>query len=107
MVAAITAANYPRRSGQLVAGVSVQDESSFDTVLVRIRSKSAHSHTYEHGTGPRATNEGYYRGIMPKHPLFIPEAIRRREVFFREVYRIIQSPEPSLGSGNPTVTGSI
>lgn len=48
-----------------------------------------------------------YRGKMPAHPIFIPEAIARRVSFKNDVRRIMGSPEPALGSGSPTVTGSL
>ena len=44
---------------------------------------------------------------MPAQPLFIPEAIAKRQRSWPAVRRILGSPEPALGSGNPTVTGSL
>lgn len=43
---------------------------------------------------------------MPATPIFIPEAIKARTAFKASVRRIMGSPEPSIGSGSPTLTGS-
>ena len=95
------------KTGNLRKDVHAKDESAGDAVRFRVRSLAAHSHLFEKGTRRRQTARGWNRGAMPAHPVFVPEAILRRVAFKTNVRRIMSSPEPSLGSGSPTVTGSI
>lgn len=108
-IASVVQSQYPvGKTGKLSAGVRVKDEAPFgDTVLLRVRSLAPHSHLVEKGTAARRTRKGWNRGVMPARPIFIPEAIQKRTVFKDKVRRIMGSPEPSLGSGSPTVTGSL
>jgi len=106
-IASVVAAQSPFKTGNLRSHVRVADESSGDTVTWRVRSLARHSHLVEKGTRQRRTSAGWNRGIMPAQPIFIPEAIAKRAAFVAAVRRILGSPEPSLGSGNPTVTGSL
>jgi hypothetical protein len=108
LMASVVQAQYPAgKTGKLRAGVRVKDESLNDTVLLRVRSLAPHSHLVEKGTAQRRTRRGWNRGVMPKRPLFIPEAIQKRLAFVAKIHRIMESPEPALGSGSPTVTGSL
>ena len=84
----------------------MKDESYGDTLTFRVRTLARHSHLYERAPSP-ADAPGWHRGVMPAHPLFIPEAIAKRQAFKASVRRILGSPEPALGRGNPTVTGSL
>ena len=109
-VASVVQSQYPHgRTGKLRTGVRVKDESpTGDSVLVRVRTLAPHSHLYEKGTEkPRRTTRGWSRGIMPAHPIFIPAAIQKRTRFLAKVRQIMGSPEPAIGSGSPTVTGSL
>jgi hypothetical protein len=99
---------YAHRTGALRRGVKAKDESVGDTVLVRVRSLAPHSHLVERGTKMvRQTSRGWRRGIMPAQPIFVPEAVHRREAFQRRIRAILASPEPAIGPGSPTVTGSL
>ena len=101
-------AAYPRRTGNLQRGVRVTDDApTGDAIAFRVRSLARHSHLYEKGTTFRQTRRGADRGVMPATPLFIPEAILRRTAFKASVRRILGSGEPAIGSGSPTVTGSL
>jgi hypothetical protein len=95
------------RTGNLKKDVRAKDESAGDAVLFRVRSLAPHSHLFEKGTRRRQTARGWNRGVMPAHPIFIPEAILRRSEFKKQVQRVMGSPEPALGTGTPTVTGSL
>ena len=107
-IASVVQGQYPvGKTGKLRAGVRVKDESLTDTIQVRVRSLAPHSHLAEKGTAQRRTRRGWNRGVMPARPLFIPEAIQKRTAFKNKVRAIMGSPEPSLGSGSPTVTGSL
>ena len=108
-VASAVQSQYPyERTGKLRTGVRVKDESpTGDVVLLRVRTLAPHSHLYEKGTRMRRTSRGWSRGTMPAHPIFIPEAIQKRARFHAKVRQILGSPEPALGSGSPTVTGSL
>ena len=106
-IATLTLQQLPQRTGNLRRNVKVKDESFGDAVLGRVRSLARHSHLYEKGTTMRRTRRGAERGVMPAHPIFIPRAIQRRAIFKRRVADLMASPEPSLGRGNPTVTGSL
>jgi hypothetical protein len=108
-IATAVQAQYPHgKTGKLRAGVRVKDESpSLDGILLRVRSLAPHSHLVERGTVARATRRGWNRGTMPETPIFVPEAIDRREAFKRKVRKIVGSPEPAIGHGSPTVTGSL
>lgn len=108
-IASVVGSQYPiGNTGKLRAGVRVKDEAPFgDAILVRVRSLAPHSHLVEKGTTQRRTRRGWNRGVMPARPIFIPEAIQQRTAFKNTVRRIMGSPEPSLGAGSPTVTGSL
>lgn len=106
-VASVVAAQSPFKTGNLRSHIRVADESTGDTVTWRVRSLARPSHLVEKGTRQRRTAAGWNRGVMPAHPIFIPEAIAKRAAFVAAVRRILGSPEPSLGAGNPTVTGSL
>lgn len=95
------------KTGNLKKDVRAKDESAGDAIAFRVRSLAAHSHLFEKGTRLRRTSRGWNRGVMPAHPLFIPEAIQRRAAFKAACRRILGSPEPALGTGSPTVTGSL
>ena len=137
MIAAEVRSQLPVKTGNLQQHITVTDQSAGDAVRFVIRSTAAHSHLYESGTKPRWTTGSHrvsaeteftsgvrahlglpmrfklaggkraFRGSMPARPIFIPEAIERRAYFKRDVRQIMGSPEPSLGSGSPTVTGSL
>jgi hypothetical protein len=107
LVGTVVAAHYPVKTGNLRSHVTVKDESYGDALTFRVRTLARHSHLYEKGTKARRTRQGWNRGVMPAHPLFIPEAIAKRQAFKTAVRRILGSPEPALGRGNPTVTGSL
>jgi hypothetical protein len=106
-IASVTIAALPWKTGNLRQHVKTKDESAGDSVLVRVRSLARHSHLYERGTKPRRTARGWDRGVMPATPIFVPTAIARRANFQARVRRIMGSPEPALGTGSPTVTGSL
>ena len=100
------------KPGELRRRVQVNNLSpSGDTIRFVVRSTAPHSHLLEKGTVPRAytTRRGkkHYTGSMTARPLFIPTAILHRQAFKETCRRILGSPEPALGSGSPTVTGSI
>lgn len=108
LVASVVSAQYPLgKTGKLRAGVRVQNDSLTDTIQLRVRSLAPHSHLVERGTAIRRTSRGWLRGAMPNTPIFIPEAILRRQHFKDRCRQILGSPEPQIGSGNPTVTGSL
>lgn len=108
LIASVVRDQYPQgKTGNLRRGVRAKDESAGDGILFRVRSLAQHSHLYEKGTMRRRTLQGWNRGVMPARPIFIPEAITRRDAFKRSVRQILGSPEPALGRGNPTVTGSL
>ena len=137
MIAAVVKSQLPFKTGNLQQHITVRDQSAGDAVFFVIRSTAKHSHLYERGTKPRWTTGSHrvsaesersaavrthlglpmrfklaggkraFRGKMPARPIFIPEAIERRVYFKTDVRRIMGSPEPSLGPGSPTVTGSL
>jgi hypothetical protein len=107
LIAAVVADQYPVKTGNLRSHVTVKDESDGDAVTLRVRTLARHSHLYERGTKARTTTRGWKRGVMPSHPIFIPEAIAKRRAFATAASRILDSPEPALGTGTPTVTGSL
>jgi hypothetical protein len=100
------------RPGELRRRVQVDTISGgSDAIRLAVRSTAPHSHLLELGTVPRAytTRRGnrHFTGSVSSRPLFIPSAILHRQAFKEQVRRILGSPEPSLGRGNPTVTGSL
>lgn len=106
-IASVTITALPSKTGNLRQHIKAKDESAGDSVLVRVRSLARHSHLYERGTKARRTARGANRGVMPGKPIFVPTAIARRAHFQAQVRRIMGSPEPALGTGSPTVTGSL
>jgi hypothetical protein len=97
----------PYKTGNLRHNVKARDESEGDTVMVRARSLAKHSHLVERGTALRRTRRGWSRGRMTGQPIFIPAAITKRADFKRRVLEILRSPAPAVGTGTPTVTGSL
>ena len=101
------------RPGELRRRVQVDDISGgLEAIRFAVRSTAPHSHLLELGTVPRAYTskhgKKHFTGSMqPPRPLFIPNAILHRRQFKAAVRRILGSPEPALGRGNPTVTGSL
>lgn len=101
-------------AGELRRRVQVDELSgltSLDGIRVAVRSTAPHSHLLELGTVPRdyLTKHGkrHATGSMTPTPLFIPTAILHRQRFKDACRRILGSPEPALGTGSPTVTGSL
>lgn len=96
------------KTGNLRSSVRVMTESAgADTFQFRIRTSSAHANLYEFGTKQRRTKQGWNRGVMPKHPVWVRSAVDYRARFTAKVREIVSSVEPSIGSGRPDVTGSL
>lgn len=99
-------------AGELRRRVQVDElRGGLDAIRFAVRSTAPHSHLLELGTVPRdyLTKHGkrHFTGSMKPTPLFIPTAILYRQRFADMCRRILGSPEPALGAGSPTVTGSL
>ncbi len=76
--AGATAAQMPRRSGELLAGLSVLPRrTSAKRVAFTVRSAAKYAAAYESGSRPR-NYRGWNRGVMPAAHQMIPAAIRAR-----------------------------
>jgi len=72
------AAAYAMRTGRLRAGVRVTTETTGLRTRAIVASTARHAAAYEHGSGPRYTGAGWYRGAMPGRPTLIPRMIEAR-----------------------------
>lgn len=81
-----TLAAYPRRTGRLAAGVSVEPGAAAGaTVSARALTSAPHAHVYEAGSSVRSTTRGENRGIMPAARVFVPAAQAARVWFVAAV----------------------
>lgn len=73
-------ARYPVHTGNLRSHVVVRAAKvpRPGVVAFEIASTARHGWLFEHGTKPRKTRKGAYRGVMPAADIFVGVAIRHR-----------------------------
>lgn len=81
---------YPRDSGNLARGVTVEMNSSAFTANALVRSRARHAHLFEFGSQVRRTHHGASRGIMPAKPTFIPVMVRKRKLLGQALRTLLQ-----------------
>ena len=85
---------YPSRTGNLRAGVKVdQQVSSRFGAAARVKSTAPHANIFERGTGPRQTRQGWNRGRMPEapeHQKMIPIVIKHRRRMFEGLKDLVR-----------------
>lgn len=99
-VAGDIAASYPKRTGQLAAGMVVRSQPRKNTARVVIANRVRWSAGYEFGSKPRTTKKRKaYRGRMPAAHNFVPRIMKARETMLVRVAAIMRDE-------GLTVTGS-
>lgn len=71
-------AAYPARTGNLRAGLIVKPVRGTVLAGAELRQRAPHGWIYDHGTQPRATQDGANRGRMTGTPTFEPIAAAYR-----------------------------
>lgn len=79
-------AAYPRRTGNLVNGVSVETVSSgqFSAGAI-VKNKAKHAYIFDNGTQARHDAIGANRGSMPPGHVFVPAVIRKRRQMYEQL----------------------
>ncbi len=85
------AAGYPVVTGNLRDHLRIEIRSqSTGSASVSVRNTAKHAWLYEHGSRPRRHANGASTGSMPARPLFIPIAIRRRQVMVAALVDLVE-----------------
>ena len=85
---------YPiGKTGNLVAGVTVEHASQKVAAGAIVKSKSPHSHLWERGSQTRRTGKGANRGRMPAAPeseKMIPIVVRARRRMYADLANLLR-----------------
>lgn len=84
--AADIVASYPKRTGNLRAGVHVTHGTggAYSAVAVVVN-RAKHAALFENGTQARHNNLGANRGSMPPGRVFVPRVIRHRKAMYAQL----------------------
>jgi hypothetical protein len=81
------AAKYPigpkrkgHTPGALIRGLTIDRRVAVYTASAILRNRAPHAYIYEHGSEMRYTDTGVERGKMPPGRVFIPIAVRHRQI---------------------------
>jgi bacteriophage HK97-gp10 putative tail-component len=82
---------YPRRTGHLREGLSVEhSRSAFGAVSI-VRNKAKHAFIFEVGTETRKTSLGAVKGRMPPGHVFVRITMQRRRRMYQEIADMMRS----------------
>lgn len=83
-------AGYPRRTGHLIAGVTVSsfEHGRFSAGMI-VKNTAKHAWLFENGTQARHTDLGANRGSMPPGHVFIPVVIRKRRQMYEQLKDLV------------------
>jgi hypothetical protein len=101
-VAADIAAAYPKRSGQLAAGLVVKSQPRKTKARVVIANKVKWSAGVEFGTKDRRTKKGANRGFIayvPTGRVFVPRVMKAREDLVPKVAAIMRAEGLTVTGG--------
>ena len=84
------AAAYPVNTGNLRAGLTIDRRQAGYSTSAILRNRAKHAYIYEHGSEMRYTDSGARRGKMPPGRVFIPIAVRHRQLMVHALTDLVR-----------------